>query len=103
MLKCDTPTLLKDWHERLGHLNVHEIISLSREGRFGGLVIVSERVLESFECLSCIMGKKKELASPPYLACAPTPLEVVHLCHECHPRQRSLLIVTRLGLQIRPN
>ena len=56
---------LKDWHLRLGHLNVQSIMRLFRAGRIHGLDAITSQDLREFECQACIMGKGTRLASPP--------------------------------------
>ncbi len=77
-VSTDSVSLLKDWHERLGHLNVQDAMRLSREGRIRGLLMVSDRDVKSFEC-QALMGKGKRLPAPPFMARAPNSLEIVHM------------------------
>jgi hypothetical protein len=59
--------LLQDWHHRLGHLNVRDVMRLERAGRLGdSLGHVSASDVLGFVCKSCIIGKGKRLPSPPH-------------------------------------
>jgi hypothetical protein len=63
----------------LGHLNVRDVMRLSRAGRIDGLSQVSEREVKSFECTACMLGKGKRLPSPQSSIRATEPLNTVHI------------------------
>lgn len=60
---ADPIAVLKDWHQRLGHLNVQSVMRLFRAGRIDGLDAITSLDLQQFECKSCILGKGKRIAS----------------------------------------
>ncbi len=67
-----------DWHLRLGHLNVRDVMRLSKDGRKDGLEHVSGDDIHDFDCSSCILGKGRHLSSTPVEERAQQPLAVVH-------------------------
>jgi len=71
--------LLNDWHERLGHLNVRDVMRLGRWNRLDGLGQVSQTDIHEFRCEACIMGKGTRLSAPPSNIRAAKPLEIVHI------------------------
>jgi hypothetical protein len=78
---ADQPSysVLRNWHERLGHVNVRRIMMMGRDGRIDGLSQVSAREVNEFECEFCIRGKGKRLPSPRSNVCSTTPLAPVHI------------------------
>ncbi len=68
-----------DWHLRLGHLNVRDVMRLSKDGRIDGLGHISGDDVHDFECSSCILGKGRRLRSSPVEERAQQPLAVVHV------------------------
>ena len=71
--------LLKDWHQRLGHLNVKSVMNMSREGRIEGLSQVTARDVNEFRCEACIKGKGKRLPAPANEIREIQPLATVHI------------------------
>jgi hypothetical protein len=50
---ADPIALLKDWHQRLGHLNVQAMMRLSRAGRINGLDAITSRQDGAIQGLLC--------------------------------------------------
>jgi hypothetical protein len=70
---------LRDWHERLGHVNVRRVMMMGQDGRIDGSSQVSAREVNELECAFCIRGKGKRLPSPRSNVRSTTPLAFVHI------------------------
>lgn len=60
---ADAIAELKDWHLRLGHLNVQSVMRLFRAGRIDGLNAITSQEMQHFQCDACILGKGRQLAT----------------------------------------
>jgi hypothetical protein len=60
---ADPIAVLKDWHQRLGHLNAQAVMRLFGAGRINGLNALTSNHLQMFECKACVLEKGKRLAT----------------------------------------
>lgn len=79
---ADPIAVLKDWHQRLGHLNVQSVMRLFRAGRIDGLNAITSLNLQQFQCEACTLGKGKRLPtlrSAPLETRASNLLDLIHV------------------------
>lgn len=65
-----------DWHVRLGHLNVQDLLKAARYGCLRGLHIKNPR--QEFQCQACIQGKMRRAPFRKALNRDTVPGEVIH-------------------------
>lgn len=74
---------LSEWHHKLGHLGIDNVVRLAKESRLGlnnELKNATAKAIKDFSCEACIQGKTGRLPSPPTPDTkASRPLEVVHI------------------------
>jgi len=91
---ADPLAVLKDRHQRLGHLNVQSVMRLFRAGRIDGFNATTSLDLQQFECEACTLGKGKRL---PTLPSAPLDTQASNLLDPVRVDQRDPATAASLG------
>lgn len=68
--------LLTTWHNRLGHLNVRDLVEVSHKGAILGLELPKK--MPQFECETCIRGKMSRTPFPKKSIRKTESLELIH-------------------------